>query len=99
MYCGNDAKDLIEFQHEDVFQKRLVVHRVLESYFGQIGKTGKLLVANHHMSHAASAFFPSPYDEAAILTIDGVGEWNTVTLGYGSKNRIELLKKLIILIL
>lgn len=94
LYCGNDAKDLIEFQHEDVFQKRLVVHRVLESYFGQIGKTGKLLVANHHMSHAASAFFPSPYDEAAILTIDGVGEWNTVTLGYGSKNRIELLKKI-----
>ncbi len=94
LYCGNDAKDLIEFQHEDVFQKRLVVHRVLESYFGQIGKTGKLLVANHHMSHAASAFFPSPYDEAAILTIDGVGEWNTVTLGYGSKNRIDLLKKI-----
>jgi carbamoyltransferase len=44
----------------------------------------------HHESHAASAFFPSPFDEAAILTIDGVGEWATATLGHGSGNRISL---------
>ena len=43
----------------------------------------KLLFAEHHMSHAASAFFTAPYDEAAIMTIDGVGEWTTATVGYG----------------
>ena len=44
----------------------------------------------HHQSHAASAFFPSPFDEAAVLTLDGVGEWATATLGYGRGNRITL---------
>ena len=46
---------------------------------------------HHHLSHAASAFFPSPFDEAAILTIDGVGEWSTTTYGVGGGNRIELI--------
>ena len=48
----------------------------------------------HHESHAASAFFPSPFEEAAILTIDGVGEWETCTIGRGKGNRIEQLKSL-----
>lgn len=94
LYCGKDSKELMDFQHGTMFEKRLVVDSLLEHYFGRIGKRGKLLVANHHMSHAASAFFPSPYDEAAILTIDGVGEWNTTTIGYGKQNKIKLLKKI-----
>lgn len=49
-----------------------------------------VVFTSHHESHAASAFFPSPYDEAAILTIDGVGEWSTTTLGAGKGDRIEL---------
>jgi len=49
-----------------------------------------LIFTDHHESHAASAFFPSPFDEAAILTLDGVGEWSTTTFGYGSNNRITL---------
>ncbi|MFO0974067.1 MAG: carbamoyltransferase N-terminal domain-containing protein [Phycisphaerae bacterium] len=48
----------------------------------------------HHESHAASAFFPSPYEEAAILTLDGVGEWATATYGHGRGNRVQLLKEL-----
>lgn len=48
----------------------------------------------HHESHAASAFFPSPFEDAAILTIDGVGEWDTGTIGHGQGNRIELRKSL-----
>ena len=48
----------------------------------------------HHESHAASAFFPSPYDEAAILTLDGVGEWSTTTIGVGEGNRIKLLREI-----
>ncbi len=50
----------------------------------------KIVFLEHHESHAASAFFPSPFNEAAILTLDGVGEWSTTTVGIGSGNRIEL---------
>jgi len=54
----------------------------------------KLLFGDHHESHAASAFYPSPFEEAAILTIDGVGEWATSSIGVGSGNEIILLKEL-----
>jgi carbamoyltransferase len=52
---------------------------------------GKVLFPEHHESHAASAFFPSPFQEAAVLSIDGVGEWVTVSYGRGKDNRVELL--------
>ena len=54
----------------------------------------RIVFVSHHESHAASAFFPSPFDEAAILTMDGVGEWDTATIGEGSANRIEILRSL-----
>ena len=53
-----------------------------------------LIFTEHHESHAASAFFPSPFDEAAILTLDGVGEWSTTTMGHGSGNKILLAQHL-----
>jgi carbamoyltransferase len=55
---------------------------------------GPIVYTVHHESHAASCFFPSPYEEAAILTMDGVGEWDTATIGHGKGNRISLLKSL-----
>ena len=55
---------------------------------------GKLLFADHHESHAASAYFASPYNSAAILTVDGVGEWSTTCKGIGRGNRIELTSQL-----
>jgi carbamoyltransferase len=54
----------------------------------------RIVFTGHHESHAASAFFPSPFDEAAILTMDGVGEWDTASIGHGRGNKIELLKTL-----
>ncbi|HVJ68560.1 MAG TPA: carbamoyltransferase N-terminal domain-containing protein, partial [Caulifigura sp.] len=54
----------------------------------------RFLYSEHHLSHAASAFLPSPFDEAAILTIDGVGEWATATCGVGRGSRVELLQEL-----
>ncbi|HEX5874011.1 MAG TPA: carbamoyltransferase [Pyrinomonadaceae bacterium] len=54
----------------------------------------KLLFGDHHESHAASAFYPSPFDEAAILTIDGVGEWATSSIGIGKGNELTLLQEL-----
>jgi carbamoyltransferase len=54
----------------------------------------KLMFGEHHQSHAASAFYPSPFEEAAILTIDGVGEWATTSLAFGKNNHIEFLKEI-----
>ncbi len=58
------------------------------------GYRKRFVFAEHHQSHAASAFYPSPFDEAAILTLDGVGEWTTTSLGRGRGNRIELIREL-----
>ena len=55
---------------------------------------GELLYAEHHESHAASAFYPSPFGDAAILTVDGVGEWATASFGVGRGNKLDLLKEL-----
>src|SRR6266700_2533513 len=59
-----------------------------------LGYDGEILYAEHHESHAASAFFPSPFEEAAILTIDGVGEWATAAFGVGRGHDLELLQEL-----
>jgi len=58
------------------------------------GFKGKILFPEHHRSHAASAFFPSPFSEAAIVTTDGVGEWTTTSIGFGKENSIKLLQEL-----
>src|SRR5262245_51324863 len=68
---------------------KLYMRRTIRKALGGRRKT-PILFADHHESHAASAFFPSPFEEAAILTLDGVGEWSTTTYGTGSGNRIKL---------
>lgn len=60
----------------------------------EIGYDGEVLYTEHHESHASSAFYPSPFESAAILTVDGVGEWATASYGYGRGNEIVLLKEL-----
>jgi carbamoyltransferase len=60
----------------------------------QLEFEGEVLFAEHHESHAASAFFPSPFETAAIITMDGVGEWATSSIGLGEKNKLRLLKEL-----
>ena len=57
--------------------------------------SGPVLFSEHHESHAASAFYPSPFKDAAILTMDGVGEWATSSLSVGRGNKIELIKELL----
>ena len=59
-----------------------------------VGYEGKILYAEHHESHAASAFYPSPFDEAAIVTIDGVGEWATASYGVGKGNELDLMQEI-----
>ena len=77
---------------EKLFQKSMLRDQLRELPGGE-DWNGKLLFTEHHQSHAASAFFPSPFDEAAILTMDGVGEWSTTTLGHGKGNHLEIVKE------
>ena len=74
--------------------ERLDLRKVIREELPGLRPDCELLFAEHHESHAASAFYPSPFDEAAILTVDGVGEWATTTIGKGAGNEIELLKEL-----
>ena len=71
--------------------KKLRIPQVIKK---EIGYEGEVLFTEHHEAHAASAFYPSPFKEAAILTVDGVGEWATASYGYGKGNEICLLKEL-----
>ena len=60
----------------------------------ELGYEGEVLFAEHHQSHAAAAFLPSPFEEAAILTVDGVGEWATATQAVGRQNQIEMVREI-----
>jgi len=75
---------------EKLFMKRLINKELKQFGTAKI----QILFPEHHLSHAASAYFPSPFKEAAILTIDGVGEWATTTICMGSSNSIRVLKEL-----
>lgn len=78
---------------EKLFQKDLLRKR-LAAHAPDIDWEHRLLFAEHHQSHAASAFYPSPFRDAVILTMDGVGEWTTTSLALGTDNRIELQKEI-----
>ena len=69
-------------------KKKLWVEREIKKFL----KNKSIVLTDHHLSHAASAFYPSPFEKAAIMTIDGVGEWSTTTIGYGEGSNITLDK-------
>jgi carbamoyltransferase len=76
-------------------KEKLFMRRMLWNELSEIGSgQPPLLFPEHHLSHAASAFYPSPFDQAAILTVDGVGEWATTTICRGDGNKIEILLQL-----
>ena len=77
------------------FPKWLTTNLWLENEIqSELGTRRRISLGDHHLSHAASAFFPSPFANAAILTIDGVGEWSTATFGVGNGNSVELFKEI-----
>ena len=78
---------------EKLFQKKLIIEHLANILPGKITKN-KLLFSEHHLSHAASAFYPSPFHDAAILTIDGVGEWATTTAAIGHGNDIQIISEI-----
>jgi carbamoyltransferase len=76
-----------------LFQKN-VLRRVLQKYDPDFDCNAKLRFSEHHLSHAASAFYPSPFAEAAVLTMDGVGEWATASLAIGSGKNLKIIKEM-----
>lgn len=75
---------------DKLFQKSVILNALKENFGNEIDWTEKLLFSEHHLSHAASAFFPSPFEEAAVLTMDGVGEWATTSLAVGHGNQLTV---------
>ncbi len=78
---------------EKLFQKNLL-RKELQTLGPGFDAEKRLLFAEHHQSHAASAFFPSPFKEAVVLTMDGVGEWATTSLSLGRDNHLEMVKEM-----
>ena len=79
--------------HEKLFLKSLL-RKELNKLDGGNGWNGELLFSEHHLSHAASAFFPSPFDEAVVLTMDGVGEWATTSAAIGRGHSLNVLREI-----
>ena len=78
---------------EKLFQKDLL-RKEFRRYDNALDWQNKLLFAEHHQSHAASAFYPSPFADAVVLTMDGVGEWATTSVAMGSGNRLEMTREI-----
>ena len=79
---------------EKLFQKNVIAKQLTAGWGEGHDWSDRLLFSEHHLSHAASAFFPSPFEEAAVLTMDGVGEWSTTSLAIGKGNRLSVLKEI-----
>jgi carbamoyltransferase len=79
---------------EKLFQKSMLTKELIKTLGGFINWKKRLLFSEHHLSHAASAFYPSPFERAAILTLDGVGEWTTTSLAVGKGKEIKVLKEI-----
>ena len=80
----------------DVFGRNLLAGYRVASMLGRLGAPSPppLRYVGHHVSHAASAYFPSPFEDAAVLTVDGIGEWATASIGVGSRRRLTMLEEL-----
>ena len=99
-YVTNAPRGLRSFRsampvwlREKLFQKRLLA-KALAAVDASFRGPSSILFSEHHYSHAASAFFPSPFDEAIVLTLDGVGEWATTTVAVGQGNSCEIVKEI-----
>ena len=87
------AKAMPIWIKEKLFQKNLLFNK-LKQHDQNYKSDHNIFFSDHHLSHAASAFFPSPFDEAVVLTADGVGEWATTTVAVGKNNELEIKKEI-----
>ena len=84
----DEPSDLMKMSFEGLTKGKMWWHKLRGDF------SCKFFVAQHHASHAASAFYPSPFEESVIITVDGVGEWATTTIGVGRKENIEIIEKI-----
>ena len=91
---GPRALNIFEVGSKSILGDKIWVKEYFNKLFGSCGKAGKILFCGHHMSHAASAYYPTKFEDAAILTVDGVGEFATTTICKARQNKIELLKEI-----
>lgn len=88
------ATSLPVWVKDKLFQKSVILDALKDNLDQQTDWSTKLLFSEHHLSHAASAFFPSPFEEAAVLTMDGVGEWATTSLAVGNGNTLNVTNEI-----
>ena len=88
------ATSLPVWLKDKLFQKSVITKAMTDLWGKDIRWGERLLFSEHHLSHAASAFFPSPFEEAAVLTMDGVGEWTTTSLAIGKGNNLDVIKEI-----
>ena len=79
---------------DKLFQKSSLINEIKTLFGKEVNWSERLLFSEHHLSHAASAFYPSPFERAAILTLDGVGEWTTTSLALGKGKEIKIIKEI-----
>ena len=99
-YVAMAPKGFVQFSkampvwiNEKLFQKKLLLE-MIKQHDGKFNDPKKIFFSEHHLSHAASAFFPSPFEEAIVLTADGVGEWATTTVAIGKGNDLKIKKEI-----
>lgn len=88
------AKAIPVWIKDKLFQKSILIKELSSTLDPKVKWKERLLFSEHHLSHAASAFYPSPFEKAAVLTIDGVGEWTTTSIAIGNGNNIKVLKEI-----
>ena len=88
------AKEIPLWIKEKLFQKAVLIKELHATFGDDINWRDRLLFSEHHLSHAASAFYPSPFENAAVLTLDGVGEWTTTSLAVGKGRDLKVIKEM-----
>ncbi len=90
---GSFCKAMPVWLKDKLFQKIMLINE-LKKHDNNFKDENKIFFSEHHLSHAASAFFPSPFEEAIVLTADGVGEWATTTVAIGKSNKLKIIKEI-----
>ena len=88
------SKSMPLWAKDKLFQRSNIVNELVKNFGKESNWDDKLLFSEHHLSHAASAFYPSPFSEAAILTMDAVGEWATSSISIGNNNKLDIIKEM-----
>jgi len=88
------AKSMPVWIKDKLFQKSAIIQEIKDTLGKDTNWHERLLFSEHHLSHAASAFYPSPFESAAVLTLDGVGEWTTTSIAIGKGNNLKVLKEI-----